>query len=209
MDILIVDDHPVVRKGLKQILEAEFDPANIGEAEDSRQALELVRSQPWDVVILDISIPPRSGLDILGEIKAGRPKLPVLILSIHPEDQYAVRALRAGASGYLTKECAPKELVKAVGMILKGGKYISSSLAEKLADRLSPDARIPLHERLSDREFQVLCLIASGKTTSEIAAELFLSVKTIGTFRARILEKMGMKSNAELAHYAIKNGLIE
>jgi two-component system invasion response regulator UvrY len=209
MDILIVDDHPVVRKGLKQILEAEFDPANIGEAEDSRQALELVRSQPWDVVILDISIPPRSGLDILGEIKAERPKLPVLILSIHPEDQYAVRALRAGASGYLTKECAPKELVNAVGMILKGGKYISSSLAEKLADRLSPDAQLPLHERLSDREFQVLCLIASGKTTSEIAAELFLSVKTIGTFRARILEKMGMKSNAELARYAIKNGLIE
>jgi len=160
-------------------------------------------------VILDITIPPRSGLDVLRDIKAERPKLPVLILSIHPEDQYAVRALRAGASGYMTKECAPKELIKAVRIILKGGKYISASLAEKLADRLSSDAQVPLHESLSDREYQVFCLLASGKTTSEIAAELFLSIKTIGTFRTRILKKMGMKNNAELARYAIQNGLIE
>lgn len=207
--ILIADDHPVVRQGLRQILEMEFPSMKIGEAENSWRALELVRAEPWDAVILDITIPPRSGLDVLKEIKGERPKLPVLILSIHPEDQYAVRALRAGASGYMTKESAPRELMNALKLILKGGKYVSATLAEELADQLGPGAEIPPHERLSDREFQVLCLIASGKTIAEIAAELCLSAKTIATFRARILTKMGMKNNAELIHYAIKRGLIE
>jgi len=207
--ILIVDDHPVVRQGLRQILETEFDAVKVGEAENAWRALELVRAQEWDAVILDITIPPRSGLDILKEIKNERPKLPVLILSIHPENQYAVRALRAGASGYMTKESAPRELVSALKLILKGRKYVSATLAEKLADHLGSDAEVQPHEKLSDREFQVLCLIASGKSIAGIAAELCLSAKTIATFRARILEKTGIKSNAELIRYAIKRGLVE
>jgi len=207
--ILIADDHPIVRQGLRQILEMEFESVKIGEAENSWQALELIRAQDWDIMILDITMPHGSGLDVLKEVKSERPKLPVLILSIHPEDQYGVRALRAGASGYMTKESAPKELVEAVKLILKGRKYISSTLAEKLADKIGTDASILPHEKLSDREYQVLCLIASGKSISDIAAELYLSVKTIGTFRTRILDKMEMKTNAELIRYAIKYGLIE
>jgi len=194
---------------LRQILETEFDAVKVGEAENAWRALELVRAQEWDAVILDITIPPRSGLDILKEIKNERPKLPVLILSIHPENQYAVRALRAGASGYMTKESAPRELVSALKLILKGRKYVSATLAEKLADHLGSDAEVQPHEKLSDREFQVLCLIASGKSIAGIAAELCLSAKTIATFRARILEKTGIKSNAELIRYAIKRGLVE
>ena len=207
--ILIADDHPIVRKGLKQILSEESDMGVFGEAQNSQEVLELVQKQDWDIVILDITMPGRGGIDVLKELKHERPKLPVLMLSVHPEDQYAVRALKAHASGYMTKDSAPEELVKAIRKILRGGKYISSTLAEKLAFDLETETEKPLHETLSDREHQVLLMIASGKTVSEIAEELSLSVKTIDTYRARILEKMKMKTNAELTHYAIKNKLVE
>jgi two-component system, NarL family, invasion response regulator UvrY len=207
MDILIVDDHPVVRRGVRQILEEAFRGSVIGEAENASGALDLLRSRSWDVVVLDITIPPRSGLDLLKEIKRDRPFLPVLVLSIHPEDQYAVRALRAGASGYMTKESAPQELVKALRKIRKGGVYVSPSLAEGLAGRLKPSGERPPHELLSDREYQVLCLIAAGRTVNEIAAALCLSPKTIATFRSRIRLKMGMKRTADLIRYAILHGL--
>jgi len=209
INIIIVDDHPIVRQGLKQILSEEPDMAMFGEAQNSQEVLELIRKQEWDVVVLDITMPGRGGLDVLKEIKHERPKLPVLILSIHPEDQYAVRALKAGASGYLNKESAPEELVRAIRKILRGGKYVSSALAEKMAFNLDMEAGKPLHETLSDREYQVLLMIASGKTTSEIAEEMALSVKTVSTYRARILEKMKMKSNVDLTSYVIKNNLID
>jgi len=208
MDILIVDDHPIVRRGLRQILEEEFPDAHVGEAGDGPRALELVRAKAWQAVVLDITIPPRNGLDVLKEIKREKPALPVLILSIHPEDQYAIRALRAGASGYMTKESAPQELVKAVRKIQKGGIYASASLTEALAGQLKPGAELPPHARLSDREFQVLCLIAKGRTINEIAAELYLSPKTITTFRSRIQQKMGLKRTADLVRYAIIHGLV-
>jgi len=207
--ILIADDHPIVRKGLKQILSEESDIGEVEEAQNSQEVLELVRKQDWDIVVLDIKMPGRGGLDILKELKHERPKLPVLMLSVYPEDQYAVRALKAHASGYMTKERAPEELVKAIRKILRGGKYISPTLAEKLAFDLETETEKPFHETLSDREYQVLLMIASGKTVSQIAEELALSVKTIDTYRARILEKMKMKNNAELTHYAIKNKLVE
>jgi DNA-binding NarL/FixJ family response regulator len=207
--ILIADDHPVVRQGLKQILSEEPDMGNLGEAQNSQEVLELVRKQDWDIVILDITMPGRGGLDVLKELKHERPKLPVLILSVHPEDQYAVRALRAHASGYMTKDSAPEELVKAIRKILGGGKYISSTLAERLAFDLESGTEKPLHETLSDREHQVMVMMTSGKTVSEIVEEMSLSVKTISTYRARILEKMRMKNNAELTHYAIKHGLVD
>jgi len=209
--ILIADDHAVVRRGLKQILTEESDMAVFGEARNAREVLKNVREQDWDIVILDITMPGRSGLDVLKELKRVRPKLPVLVLSMHPEDQYAVRVLKAGAAGYMTKESAPKELVKAVRKVLGGGKYVSPSLAEKLAFDLETetDSEKPLHETLSDREYQVMCMIASGKAVKGIAKELYLSVKTISTYRARILKKMKMKTSAELTHYAIKNRLVD
>ena len=207
--ILIADDHAVVRRGLKQNLAEEPNMAVFGEACNAQEVLKNVREQNWDIVILDITMPDRSGLEVLKELKNIRPKLPVLILSIHPEEQYAVRVLKAGAAGYMTKESAPEELVKAVRKVIKGSKYISPSLAEKLAFDLETDSEKPLHEALSNREYQVMCMIASGKTVKEIAKELYLSVKTISTHRARILEKMKMKTNAELTHYAIKNRLVD
>jgi len=209
LKILIADDHLIVRKGLRQILSEESDIGEVGEAQDSQEVLELVRKRDWDIVILDIKMPGRGGIDALKELKQLHPKLPVLILSMHPEDQYAVRALKAGASGYMTKESAQEELVKAIRKILQGGKYVSPTLAEKLAFDLEGKIEKPLHETLSDREYQVMLLIASGKTVSEIAEELSLSVKTIDTYRTRILEKMKMKTNAELIRCAIKNKLID
>jgi two-component system, NarL family, invasion response regulator UvrY len=206
--ILIADDHPIVRRGLKQILTEERDMAPVGEAHDSQEALELVRKESWDIVVLDITLPGRGGLDVLKEIKQERPKLPVLILSMHPEDQYGVRALKAGASGYMTKETAPDHLIAAIRKITSGGKYVSPVLAERLAIDLQRNTDSPVHEILSDREYQVMCMIASGKSVSQIAEELFLSVKTISTYRSRILAKMRMRSNAELTHYAINNHLI-
>ena len=207
--ILIADDHPVVRKGLKEIIEEIPDMAVHGEASNGQETLEKVGKSDFDIVVLDISMPGISGLDILKQLKSEKPELSILVLSMYPEEQYAVRVLRAGASGYLTKESAPEELIAAIRKASKGGKYISSSLAEKLAFDLETDAERPLHETLSDREYQVLRMIASGKTGKEIGEELFLSVKTVSTYRARILEKMEMKSNAELTHYAIKHGLVE
>ncbi len=207
--ILIADDHAIVREGLKQIVADSPDMVVAGEAADGPQVLELVRKDDWDVVVLDIAMPGRGGVDILKQLKNERPRLPVLILSMYPEEQYAVRCLRAGASGYLTKESAPDELVTAVQKVVSGGKYVSSLLAERLAFELEIDTEKPLHEALSDREYQVMCMMASGKTLTEIADNLSLSVKTISTYRSRILEKMDMKSNTELMHYAIKHGLVE
>jgi two-component system invasion response regulator UvrY len=207
--ILIADDHPIVRRGLKQILAEEPDLAVAGEAQSSQEVLDLVRKRDWNVVVLDITMPGRGGLEILREIKKERPKLPVLILSMHPEDQYGVRALKAGAAGYMTKESAPEKLVQAIRKIMKGGKYVSPTLAEKLVLDLEKDTPEAPHETLSDREHQVMCMIASGKTVSEIAKDLFLSVKTISTYRSRILKKMKMKNNAELTHYAMKHRLVQ
>ncbi len=206
--VLIADDHAIVRRGLKQILEEQPDIKVLGEAQNAQEVLEKIRSENWDALILDISMPGRTGLEILKEIKQERPKLPVLVLSVHAEDQYALRVLKGGASGYLTKETAPAQLVDALRKVLRGGKYISGALAEKMAFDLEHAERPP-HQLLSDREYQVLCLIASGKTVKEISQNLVLSEKTVSTYRVRILEKMQMKSNAELTHYAIKNNLVE
>ncbi len=206
--ILIADDHPIVRRGLKQILSDEPDMAVPGEARDANEVLDLVQRGVWDILILDITMPGKSGLDVLKDLKQKYPKLPVLVLSIHPEDQYAVRALRTGAAGYLTKESAPEELVKAIRTILNRGKYVSASLAERLAFELESDGKAS-HLRLSNREYQVMLMIAGGMRLSDIATEMALSVKTISTYRSRILEKMNFKSNAEITHYAIKNLLVE
>lgn len=209
MRILLADDHTVVRHGLKQILAEEFKKAIFGEARNATEALDLVWKENWDIAVLDITMPGRSGLEVLREIKRSKPKLPVLVLSMHPENQFAVRVLKRGAAGYMTKESASAELVGAVRKVLAGGRYVSNSLAEKLATYLANDNQKPPQELLSDREFQVLRLIASGKIVSEIARELSLSVKTISTYRTRILEKMGLRNNAELMHYAMQHQLVE
>jgi len=206
--ILIADDHPVVRAGLKELLTGALGKVAFAEAKTALEALEQVGKEDWSLVILDVSMPGRSGIDILGEVKTTRPKLPVLMLSMHPEEQFARRALKAGASAYMTKETVPEELVKAVRKVLAGGRYVSASLAEKLASDLQEPADRPPHEILSDREFQILQMIASGKTVTNIAEELSLSVKTISTYRARMLEKTGMKNTAELIRYAIQNQLV-
>ena len=207
--VLIADDHAIVRKGLKQILADTSDLAVCAEASDGNEVLARIRENACDVVVLDISMPGRSGLDILKEIRDSGSGVPVLMLSVHPEDQYAVRVLKAGASGYLNKESAPEELVKAIRTVARGNRYITPSLAEKLAVYIGEKDEKPPHERLSDREFQVMCLIASGKTASQIAEGLSLSIKTISTYRARVLEKMGLNNNAELTHYAIRNRLVD
>lgn len=207
--VLIVDDHPVVRHGLQQILAQEPDVAEAAEAKSAAELMQRLGEADWDVVVLDISLPDRSGLEVLKDVKAAHPKLPVLILSMHPEEQYAIRVLKAGASGYVSKDSAAEELVKAIRKVLGGGRYVSLATAEQLAASLTSDRERPRHELLSDREFEVMRLLAAGKRASEIAAELSLSVKTVSTYRSRLLEKMGMKSNAELTSYAIRNGLIE
>jgi two-component system invasion response regulator UvrY len=209
MRILLADDHTVVRCGLKQILAEEFQRAVFGEARNAQEALDLVRKEQWDVVVLDITMPGRSGLEVMRGIKKLRPKLPVLVLSIHPENQFAVRVLKLGAAGYMTKESAAEELVGAVKKLLAGSRYVSASLAETLAINLSSETVKPPQELLSDREFQVLRLIASGRVVSQIARELALSVKTISTYRSRILGKMGLRNNAELMHYAMQHQLVE
>ena len=208
IQILIVDDHAILRRGLKEILEREFRDVRIGGAGTAEQALTQLDSDNWDLVILDITMPGRSGVDVLRHLKALRPKLPVLVLSMHPEDQYGKRVLKAGASGYMNKESAPEELIKAVRKLLSGGRYVSPTLAETLAVDLGRDDGTPAHERLSDREFEVLRKMASGKTVGQIAQELHLSVPTVSTYRARILEKMGMSTNAELIRYALSHHLV-
>ncbi|MFN0172710.1 MAG: response regulator [Bryobacteraceae bacterium] len=206
--VLIVDDHAILRRGLRALLSDAFARAEFGEASNAEEAIEQIGNREWDVALLDITLPGKGGLDLLKEIKAARPKLPVLVLSIHPEDQFAVRALRAGAEGYLTKESAPEELVRAIRKILAGGRYVSPTLAEELVLQLGKDRTRAPHETLSDREYEVMCRIASGKTVTEIAGELSLSVKTVSTFRARVLEKLGLKNNAEITRYAIQNQLV-
>jgi len=207
--LLVADDHAIVRQGLKMILTEEFSSLVFGEARNSQELLGQLRKNQWDIVVLDITMPGRSGLDVLKEVRQLYPKLPVLVLSMHPEDQFAIRVLKAGASGYMTKENVPEEVVKAIRKVIGGGRYVSPFLAEKLAFDLQTDAERAPHEALSDREYQVMCMIASGKTVKEIGDELALSIKTISTYRTRILDKLNMKTNAELTHYAVKNNLVD
>lgn len=206
--ILIADDHTVVRRGLKQILLEEFTSAFIDEAANAETLLSKVAKEEWDVVISDLSMPGRSGIEALQQIKLTHPRLPVLILSVHAEEHYAVRVLKAGASGYVNKESAPEELIKAVHRLLLGKKYITATIAEQLASTLDKDNEKPLHEYLSDREFEVLKLLAAGKSVSDIAMQMSLSVTTVSTYRARIMTKMNLKTNADLTLYAVQNNLI-
>ncbi|MBL8433750.1 MAG: response regulator transcription factor [Zoogloea sp.] len=207
--VLIADDHAIVRQGLRQILSDTPDLTVSGEAENGVQAVQMVRAGEWDVVLMDVSMPDRNGIDALKLIKKEFPRLPVLILSMYPEEQYAIRALKAGAAGYLTKQSAPELLVTAIRQVASGKKYVSPSLAEELANAIGDDSERPPHEKLSDREYQTLCMIASGKTPTEIAEALNLSVKTVSVYRARLLEKMNLRNNAELTHYGLKHGLAE
>jgi two-component system invasion response regulator UvrY len=209
MRVLIADDHALFRRGLKETISESFPKVSFGEAKSAQETLEHVRLRDWDIVILDISMPGKSGLDILNDLKRLRPRLPILLLSMHPEEQYARRALKSGASGYLTKESVPEELKLAVRKIVAGGRYVSATLAEKLAYDLRSGADVPVHELLSDREFQVLRMIASGKTVKQIANEIGLSVKTVSTYRARILEKTGLRTTAEMIRYAFQAQLVD
>ena len=206
--ILIADDHAIVRKGLRQIIMEEFPSANVEEANDAENLVNKTLLQDWDVVICDLSMPGRSGLDALRQIKQSAPGIPVLIMSMHPEDQYALRVLKAGASGYLSKESIHDELIRAIRTVMLGKKFITPTVAEKLADAFDADSGRQQHELLSDREFDVFKLLSGGKSVSEIAAQLSLSVTTVSTYRARILEKMNMKSNAELTSYELEKGII-
>jgi two-component system invasion response regulator UvrY len=206
--VLIADDHAIFREGLRQILEDAADLKVIDEASRGQEVLDKIEKNDYDLILLDIAMPGLSGLETLKLIKGRKPKMKVLILSMYPEEQYAVRAIKAGASGYITKAGASEELLGAIRKVLSGGKYITPSIADKLLSDLGPEPGHPVHELLSDREYQVLCLIASGKTVSEIAEQLALSVKTVSTHRVHILEKMKMKSNAELTNYAIKQNLV-
>jgi two-component system invasion response regulator UvrY len=207
--ILIADDHAMVRAGIRQYLEAESSVREIGEAANGRDTLEQLRTREWDLVLLDIFMPDQSGLDILRHIQTDHPKVRVLILSGLPEKQYAVSVLRAGASGYLPKDSAPEDLIKAVQTVLAGRRYVSPEVAELLVAGMDKDPGSQQHERLSAREFQVLSKLAAGRAVSEIANELQLSVKTVSTYRSRVLEKMGLKTNADLTSYALRHGLIQ
>ncbi len=206
--ILIADDHAIVRRGLKQIIMEEYPFSKVGEAHDAEALVAEVSHGDWDVVICDMNMPGRSGLDALSQIRHMNPKLPVLILSMYPEDQYGLRVLKAGASGYLAKETVHEELIKAIKTVLSGRKYITPGVAEKLAESFNPDSEKKPHELLSDREFDVFKLLAVGRTVTEIAEQLSLSATTISTYRSRVMEKMNMKSNAELARYALENKII-
>ncbi len=207
--ILIADDHAIVRQGLRQILSDSEDFLVKGEASNGVEALAKLRQDEFDLVLLDVSMPDRNGIDALKLIKKEFARIPVLMLSMHPEEQYAIRALKSGASGYLTKQSAPELLVTAIRQVASGKKYVSPSLAEALANAISDDNERAPHESLSDREYQTLCMIASGKTLTQIGEELNLSVKTVSVYRARLLEKMRLRNNAELTHYGLKHGLVE
>lgn len=207
--VLIADDHAIVRQGLRQILSETDDLIVTGEADDGAEALQLARHQEWDVFLLDVSMPNRNGIDTLKQLKKEFPRLPVLILSMHPEEQYAVRALKAGASGYLTKQSAPEQLVTAIRQVASGKKYVSPAVAQQLVNALSDDNEKSPHERITDREYQVLVLIAAGNPLTQIAEKLNLGVATVSTYRSRLLEKMGLKSTQELIRYGLENGLVE
>ena len=208
MKILLTDDHAVVRRGVKQILAEAFPKAVFGEARTAHEALEHIWRETWDVVVLDLTLPGRGGLEVLREVRKSRPRLPVLVLSMHPENEFAIRVLKRGASGYVTKGSAPEELVGAVRKVLAGGRFISDALAERLAADLAMEGTNP-REALSDREFQVLRLIGMGKTVGEIGKELALSVKTVSTYRTRVLQKIGLRNNAEVMRYAMQHQLVE
>ncbi|TAJ17249.1 MAG: response regulator transcription factor [Rugosibacter sp.] len=207
--VLIADDHAIVRQGLKQILSETDDLVVTGEADDGADALQLARQQPWDVFLLDVSMPNRNGIDTLKQLKKEFPRLPILILSMHPEEQYAVRALKAGAAGYLTKQSAPEQLVTAIRQVAGGKKYVSAAVAQQLIEALSDDTDKLPHERITDREYQVLVMISTGNTLTQIAENLNLGVATVSTYRARLLEKMGLKSTAEIIRYGLENGLVD
>ena len=207
--VMLVDDHPIVRRGLRDILASAFAGSVIHEVGNGHDALDLIRTNSWDIIVLDLSLPDGSGLDVLKRVRHLQPRLPVLVLSMHAADQFARRAIAAGASGYLTKDTADTELVSAVTRLLRGGKYFGPEVLERVALGVHPDRDESPHERLSDREYQVLRMIGSGKTVSQIAATLSLSVKTVSTYRARVLEKMDMRTNAELTHYAVRHNLAE
>jgi len=209
MRILIADDHPIFRAGVKEILLKEKDVESIGEADTGHKVLELARKRRWDVVLLDLTMPGKDGLQVLPELRRERPELPILVLRAHPEDQLALRLLKSGAAGYLTKDKAPEVLLTAIRKVLRGEKYISESLAEKIALDTVSGATKSLHEMLSQREYQVMAMIAAGKTGKEIAKKLFLSIRTVSTYRTRVLEKMNMKTNAELIRYALQNKLVD
>jgi two-component system, NarL family, invasion response regulator UvrY len=209
MRVLIADDHPVVRHGLKQILNTDADMKVVGEAKNGNEAMELARKLEWDVAVLDYSMPGRSGLELLAEMKREFPQRPVLVLSMHPEELHARRVLKAGGAGYMNKESAGEELAAAIRKVVNGGKYVSATLAERLAVELAPESQKPPHETLSDREYRVMWLLASGKPINRIAKEMFLSPSTVSTYRVRILRKLGLSSNAELVQYAVKHQLVE
>jgi len=206
--IIIADDHTIVRKGIKQLLEENDSIQVVDEASNGQELLEKIKKNKINLVLLDISMPGRSGIDILKQIKNDHPDLPVLILSMYPEEQYAIRALKSGASGYITKDSAPEELLTAIKKIISGRKYISSNLAEKLASELTDNSGKSLHEKLSDREYEIMIMISSGKKINQIAEDLFLSVKTVSTYRSRILEKTNLKNNVEITRYVMENKLI-
>ena len=207
--VLIADDHAIVRQGLKQILSETDDLVVTGEADDGAEALQLARQQPWDVFLLDVSMPNRNGIDTLKQLKKEFPRLPILILSMHPEEQYAVRALKAGAAGYLTKQSAPEQLVTAIRQVAGGKKYVSAAVAQQLVEALADDSDKLPHERITDREYQVLVMIAAGNPLTQIAESLNLGVATVSTYRARLLEKMGLRSTAELIRYGLENRLVD
>ena len=206
--ILLVDDHPVVRQGIKQVLTGAFHPALVGEASNAAEGMTEIKSTDWDVMVLDLSLPGTSGLDLLKDLRRERPTLPVLVLSMHSPDQFARRAMNAGASGYLTKDSNPAELVKAISEVIAGRRYLNPAVVQEMTANPQPERGRP-HEALSDREYQVLRMIASGLTVSQVAIRLSLSVKTVSTYRARVLEKMSMKTTAELMHYGIQHGLVD
>lgn len=207
--ILIIDDHFVVREGLRLILREHYTDAFFGEASNAQEALEMGWNHEWDVILLDISMPGRGGLEVLKEFRETRPETPVIILSMHSEEQFAIRVLKLGASSYIRKDSAGNHLIQALDAALRGGKYITPALAERLADHVEMASDRPSHELLSDREYQVMCMLAGGKTVKEVGADLSLSVKTISTYRSRILEKMGLKNNSEIMRYALRVGLVE
>ena len=209
LKFLIADDHAIVRRGVKDLLAEEFPGVVFGEAATAQAALDAAWKEPWDLIVLDITMPGRSGLDALKDLKAAQPKTPVLVQSMHAEEHFAVRVLKAGGSGYITKDSMPDELVRAVRKLLEGGRYVSASLAEQLAGVLAADGTRPAHELLSDREFQVLRMLAAGRAVKEIGAELALSIKTISTYRTRIFEKLNLRTNQDLARYAVRESLIE